>query len=134
MLARRQRRRGNGRVPVVRRGDDHTVQMLLLFQHHPKVRVFRGLGRRLPQNFPGGGQLLVVHLAERNDVRRATADFREPAPTHAAKANMRHIQFLRRVPGAQHVWKTHGRGTGGQSGSLQEIPAGPALTGSGLFG
>ncbi len=80
----------NHGVQVVRRGDDHRVDVLLLVEHLAEIRPLLRVGILLED----GGRVLGVHVAQGHDVlARALGDVVLP---HAADADAGDVQLLAR--------------------------------------
>jgi hypothetical protein len=93
MLARLQREHHRQRVRVVRRADDHRVDVFLTLEHAPIVRPQARVGEHLRRV----RQVVQVHIAQGDDV--LAGDLAQVVPPAPADANHCDVQFIvGRVP------------------------------------
>ena len=87
-------------MDVIGRGDHHSVDALLLFEHEPKVAVFGGFRKALE----GFCRPVPIHVAKRDDI--LALEFLEisgPAPACANNRDVQPAVSARFAARAQHV-------------------------------
>jgi hypothetical protein len=108
---------GNGleRVPMIRRGDEHDLRLLLLQQLAEVVIRLRLVAIQVGDLFSRNFAHVLMHVAQADDLDASAGDcFLENVFTPPAAADERGAEFLRRVGGAdERSGGEHGAGEGG---------------------
>ena len=143
VLAERHRGQGDGGMQVIGRGNQHRVDVLLLLEHLPKIRVLRGVlirlaklhilrrrlaGARLEPRVEGALHIREVHIAHGDDV--LGEHLRHVAHAHATDANARDVELSAggAIAGATEHGARHNHRAEGERGAVgHEVTTGVGI-------